>query len=118
MPTSWIFRSAAAIGFLGVILGALGAHKLKPALSAHGTADLWETAVLYQLLHVVALLALAATDRASRLLAILWIAGVVCFSGSLYVLSLSELQAYLWPVTPLGGLLFLIGWALLIIRGR
>lgn len=106
------------MGLAGVILGAMGAHGLKPSLSAHGTVDLWGTAVLYQLLHAVALLALAAMDRASRLLAVLWIAGIVCFSGSLYILSLSELKAYLWPITPLGGLMLLIGWALLAIRGR
>jgi len=118
MPVNWIFRAAAILALLGVGLGAAGAHGMKPALVAFGTTDLWATAVLYQLIHAVALLALAAADRASRLLAGLWIAGLICFSGSLYALSLMEAKAYLWPVTPLGGLLLMAGWALLVVRGR
>ena len=118
MPTSWTFRVAATLGLLGVALGAFGAHALKPTLSAFQTADLWQTAVLYQLLHALALLTLAATDRASRLLTVLWLVGLLCFSGSLYLLAVTEWKAYLWPFTPLGGLLLMGGWLLLVVRGR
>jgi uncharacterized membrane protein YgdD (TMEM256/DUF423 family) len=118
MRVSWTFRAAAVLGFLGVVMGALGAHGLKPELAAFGTADLWVTAVMYQLLHAVALLALAVADRASRLVAGLWIVGLIFFSGSLYFLALSEFKAYLWPITPLGGMALLVGWAVLFVRGR
>ena len=117
MRVSWILRAAAVLGFLGVALGAFGAHALKPALAAFGTADIWETAVFYQLVHAVALLALAAIDRASRELAVLWIGGIVIFSGTLYILSLSG-ERWLGAITPIGGVLLLAGWLLLAIRGR
>ncbi len=110
-------RVAAGMGFLGVALGAFGAHALKPMLAAFGTADIWVTAVHYQLVHAVALLALAAAGRASRLVMWLWIAGVVVFSGSLYILAASDVR-WLGAITPLGGLALLAGWLLLLIRGR
>ncbi|MDD5201378.1 MAG: DUF423 domain-containing protein [Terrimicrobiaceae bacterium] len=110
-------RIAAALGFTGVIFGALGAHSLKPALASFGTASTWETGVLYQLVHAVALLALAAAGRATALVTALWTAGVVIFSGTLYVISLSEFKI-LGAVTPVGGLLVLTGWLALLIRGR
>lgn len=111
------FRVAAALGFVGVGLGAFGAHALKPTLAAFGTADTWETAVIYQLVHAVALLVLAATGRAGLLLTWLWAGGVVLFSGSLYLLATMEWK-WLWPVTPMGGVLLLVGWFLLALRGR
>jgi len=117
MKTSWPLRIAAALGFLGVALGAFGAHALKAKLASFGYTATWETAVFYQLVHAVALAALAAADRASRLLAILWIAGVAIFSGSLYVLCLTDIKA-LGAITPIGGLLLLAGWVVLAIRGR
>jgi uncharacterized membrane protein YgdD (TMEM256/DUF423 family) len=117
MPTSWTFRAAAVLGFLGVMLGAFGAHALKPALNNFGTADIWQTAVFYQLVHAVALLILAATDRASRLLAVLWIGGIAIFSGTLYILALSDAK-WLGAITPIGGAMLLAGWLLLAIRGR
>ena len=117
MRVSWTFRAAAVLGFFGVVLGAAGAHGLKQALSSFDTADIWGTAVFYQLVHAVALLALAAAGRASQVLAALWIAGIAIFSGTLYVIALSELK-WLGAVTPIGGLLLLAGWLLLAIRGR
>jgi uncharacterized membrane protein YgdD (TMEM256/DUF423 family) len=117
MATNWIFRAAAALGFLGVALGAFGAHALKPTLAAFGTADTWQTGVFYQLVHAVALLALSSMDRASRLLAILWIGGIVIFSGTLFILSVSGWM-WLGAITPIGGLMLLAGWGLLIFRGR
>ena len=115
------FRLAAGLGFLGVVLGALGAHALKPTLASFGTADIWSTGVLYQLVHAVALLSLAAAGRASRWVTGLWVAGVVVFSGTCYALSLIAAGSpwkILGAITPLGGLLLLAGWLLLMIRGR
>ncbi len=117
MPTNCTFRAAALLGLLGVALGAFGAHALKPTLAAFGTADTWQTGVFYQMVHAVALLALAAVDRASRLLAGVWIAGIVIFSGTLYILSVTGVM-WLGAITPIGGVLLLLGWLLLILRGR
>ncbi len=108
--------TAAVLGFLGVALGAFGAHALKPTLEAHGSVETWKTAVLYHLVHAVALLALAgwrdSHAGAGRVITALWAVGVVLFSGSLYWLSLGG-PRFLGPITPLGGVAFLAGWALL-----
>lgn len=104
---------AAAFGFAGVALGAFGAHGLKAALEAHGSVETWKTAVLYQLVHAIALLALAswrdARGQTNPHVAGLWTAGILLFSGSLYWLALGG-PKFLGPVTPLGGIAFLLGW--------
>jgi uncharacterized membrane protein YgdD (TMEM256/DUF423 family) len=103
---------AACLGASAVAAGAFGAHGLK----AHATADqlaAWSTASQYHLLHSVAILSLAlyaaATGRYIQLPASLMAAGVVLFSGSIYLLVLTSLR-WLGPVTPLGGLLLIGGW--------
>jgi uncharacterized membrane protein YgdD (TMEM256/DUF423 family) len=111
----WIVAAAGLLGFSGVALGAFGAHALKATLLANGTLATWQTAVLYQLVHAVALLALAgilAPARSAQRIASCWIGGVLLFSGSLYGLALGG-PKWLGPVTPLGGLGFLVGWLLL-----
>jgi Uncharacterized small membrane protein len=115
---------AGVIGVTGVMLGAFGAHALRETLLQRQTVGLWQTAVLYHLVHAVALLALAgqaagATGRVRPLIAaaaICWIGGTVLFSGSLYGLALGASHA-LGPVTPVGGFLFLAGWGLVMIHG-
>ncbi len=111
-----ITLAAALLGLSGVALGAFGAHALKPTLEAHGSIETWKTAVLYHLVHAVALLALAGWRDAhggpSGKVAALWTVGVVLFSGSLYWLALGG-PMLLGPVTPLGGVAMLAGWALL-----
>lgn len=115
-PTRWITIAAGFFGFTGVALGAFGAHALKDTLAAHGTLAVWQTAVLYQLLHSVALLALAGWRDGhvgpSAKVGACWVAGIVLFSGSLYVIALGG-PKILGPITPLGGLAFLSGWALI-----
>ncbi|MDP0497130.1 MAG: DUF423 domain-containing protein [Verrucomicrobiota bacterium JB024] len=109
---------AAALGFTGVALGAFGAHALKDLLAERGMAANWQTAVKYQLVHAVALLALAGWARggsdvgAWRWTGWLWVAGTVLFSGSLYLLCTAGWK-WLGPVTPLGGLCLLGGWVAL-----
>ncbi len=103
------FRIAAALCFLAVALGAFGAHALKGTLSSHATTDVWKTAVLYHFLHALALLVLAALPGASRAASGLFLAGIVIFSGSLYLLALTNVR-WLGAITPLGGLCFLAGW--------
>ena len=115
MDRVWI-GLAAAYGFLAVALGAFGAHALKARLSAEMLA-VWRTGVEYHFYHALALLLLGiiARQTPSPLLnasGYCFALGVLLFSGSLYALALSEVRI-LGAVTPLGGLLFLAGWALL-----
>lgn len=109
-----LFRAAAFLGFLGVALGAFGAHALKPTLLQHGTIDIWNKAVLYHLVHAVALLALASIGIQKRGAFICFVLGILLFSGSLYLLALTNAR-WLGPITPIGGICFLAGWAWLII---
>lgn len=113
-----IIRIAAVLGFLGVALGAFGAHALREKISP-AALQIWNTAVLYHLLHAVALLALGLYARASgadvKLAAGFFTAGVVIFSGSLYALALSGIKP-LGAITPIGGLCFLAGWAWLVLK--
>ena len=107
-------------GVTGVALGALGAHRLEPQLTAAHLFSAWQTAVHYQLVHTVALLALTAWmgDKATFVRPLLrwtgysWMAGIVLFSGSLYALALGG-PKWLGPVTPIGGLALIAGWSFL-----
>jgi len=104
-------------GFLGVGLGAFGAHGLKTRLSAEMLA-VFETGVRYQMYHALALFVVSAAIGhlgSARLLVSagwLFVAGIVLFSGSLYALALSGVTP-LGAITPIGGLAFLGGWACL-----
>jgi uncharacterized membrane protein YgdD (TMEM256/DUF423 family) len=109
-----MFRLAAALCFLAVALGAFGAHWLKPSLEANNLVDAWNKAVLYHFIHAIALLVLALVGSTNRGAWWLLFAGIIIFSGSLYVMGLTGLRS-LGPITPLGGLCFLAGWAWLII---
>ena len=113
---SCLIRLGAVAGFVGVALGAFGAHALRARLSADHLA-VFETGVRYQLLHALALVLVGVLigRRPARLtVAAGWCftLGIVLFSGSLYVLSLTGTTA-VGIVTPLGGLFFLAGWACL-----
>ncbi|MFN2509361.1 MAG: DUF423 domain-containing protein [Chthoniobacterales bacterium] len=112
-----LFRIAAALCFAAVALGAFGAHSFKAILQAKGTLEIWSTAVLYHLAHAVALVALTFNGMANRGACYLLIAGIVLFSGSLYLLALTNLR-WLGAITPVGGLCFLAGWAWLIVSPR
>ncbi len=124
MSRGCILITAGVLGFTGIALGAFGAHALHAALAARGTVAIWQTAVSYHLVHSVALLALAGwrtdlADRAARLAgaaAWSWTAGVVFFSGSLYALALGA-PAVTGLITPVGGVLFLAGWSLVVALG-
>ena len=99
--------------FLGVALGAFGAHGLEGRLDA-GQLATWETGVRYQLVHGLGLLAAAwlatlSSSRALRLAGLAFALGVPLFSASLYGLALGG-PRWLGPVTPLGGAAFLVGW--------
>jgi uncharacterized membrane protein YgdD (TMEM256/DUF423 family) len=111
----WTGLAAGLLGFSGVALGAFGAHALKETLVARASLETWHTAVLYNLVHAVALVVVAKTGMAnpsiSLWIARFWISGIVLFSGSLYWLALGG-PSVLGPITPLGGFAFLLGWSL------
>ena len=108
-------RIAAALCFLAVALGAFGAHSLKSTLETHGMLDVWNKAVLYHFVHAIALLVLALYGTINRGACWLLLAGILLFSGSLYLLALTS-HRWLGAVTPLGGLCFLVGWAWLVLE--
>ena len=107
----------AILGFLGVALGAFGAHGLKNRLSPE-MLEVFDTGVRYHMYHTIAVLIVAAAIGHignARLLAMagwFFFAGILLFSGSLYALALTRV-GILGAVTPIGGLFFLIGWACL-----
>ena len=107
------FALGALFAFIGVAAGAFGAHGLKNRLTPDMLA-VFEVGVRYQMYHALGLLAVAwAISRWPGALTSaagwLFVAGIIVFSGSLYVLSLSGIR-WLGAVTPLGGLAFLAGW--------
>jgi uncharacterized membrane protein YgdD (TMEM256/DUF423 family) len=97
-----------------VALGAFDAHGLKSTLELRGALDVWNKAVFYHFIHAIALLVLALYGVVNRGAWWLLFAGIFLFSGSLYLMALTNLR-WLGLVTPLGGLCFLAGWAWLII---
>lgn len=117
-PSRPLLIVAGVSGFLAVALGAFGAHALKAHLAERGTTAQWETAVVYHLVHTVAVLALglagATLGRAASRIATCWTAGIVLFSGSIYALCLGG-PKLLGPITPLGGFALLAGWVGLVI---
>lgn len=100
--------TAAFSGGLAVILGALAAHALHDQLSDAGTLDSWKTAVLYHLTHSV--VALVVAQAGFRKIGWIMLAGILLFSGSIYLLCLLDGFSWLGPVTPVGGLLMMGGW--------
>ncbi|HSU14173.1 DUF423 domain-containing protein [Longimicrobium sp.] len=117
--TFW--RLGCAFGFLGVAAGAFGAHALRSRVPAELLA-VFETGARYQMYHALALLAVAlvagrAPSKAARAAGWLFAAGIVVFSGSLYLLALTGVRV-LGAVTPLGGLCFLGGWIALALAAR
>jgi uncharacterized membrane protein YgdD (TMEM256/DUF423 family) len=112
--------AGALAGFVGVALGAFAAHGLRGRLSPDMLA-VFETGVRYQMYHALALMLTALSTggaivrgRAAAAAGWLFVAGIVLFSGSLYVLAVTGI-AVLGAITPLGGVAFLLGWACLAI---
>jgi uncharacterized membrane protein YgdD (TMEM256/DUF423 family) len=110
--------TGAVLGLLGVALGAFGAHALKSTLETNGRVETFELAVRYQFYHALALLFLALWlgSHPNALMGwsgLLWTGGVILFSGSLYVYALTNIKGFAM-VTPIGGLLLLGGWVVLL----
>jgi uncharacterized membrane protein YgdD (TMEM256/DUF423 family) len=111
--------SGAVLGFLGVGLGAFGAHALKSMLEASNRLETYETAVKYQFYHalfliLIGLLSKDFTASTLKYSGYTTLAGVIVFSGSLYIICFTGIKAF-GAVAPIGGTLLLAGWALLFI---
>ena len=102
--------------FVAVVLGAFGSHAMRSRLSEH-YFDVYRTAVLYHFVHafgifVVAWVSTQIHNQNVTYAGVSFLMGIVLFSGSLYVLSITQIK-WLGAITPLGGLCFLAGWTLL-----
>lgn len=117
MGIKYFFLFTGLSGFIGVAMGAFGAHGLRGKV-ADNLFHAFETGVSYQISHTLALLAVCILMQmwgmklSLQLAAYAFMLGIVLFSGSLYGLALLGYK-WLGPVTPVGGLAFLAGWALL-----
>ncbi len=107
--------AACLLGGLGVIGGALGAHALAKVMTPEHLAA-YQTAILYLMFHVLALLAVSlygmATGRVFAWTPKLWLLGVALFSGSIVLLTTTSLRGFGW-VTPIGGVCLIGGWGML-----
>lgn len=117
--------TAALFGGLAVALGAFGAHGLERITADEKILHSFQTGVQYQLYHALALLALAILFENFSSRRMIWaancfIAGILLFSGSLYILAFLKIQGsnavrFVGPVTPVGGLFFIAGWLFLLL---
>ena len=117
MKSKGLLVFAGASGAIAVMLGAFAAHGLKSQLAPY-LLGVFETGVLYQFIHTFAIVACAIllqlklgakSQKYFFIAAICFIIGILCFSGSLYGLALTGIK-WFGPITPFGGLLFIIGW--------
>jgi len=105
------------LGIIAILLGAFGAHALKKTLTIEGLES-FETGVRYQMYHVIVLLFVNTYQGFSKVqknrISTLFFLGVLFFSGSIYLIQLTEVSAKsIWFITPLGGLLFVLGWSMI-----
>lgn len=115
---TFAFSAAAVLGFLGVAIGAFGAHAFKDLIALNGYLETFETGTIYHLVHAVLLLGLGLMAEKGestwlKVGIIACVAGIFLFSGSLYLLSLTAIK-WLGAITPLGGVGFLLAWASLL----
>ncbi len=117
----WPLVAGAFLALLAVMAGAFGAHGLRGLVSDRGL-EVFQTAVTYQMYHSIALVLLALLSGQGLprkwlgWSAGFFLAGILLFSGSLYLLVLTDIR-WIGPITPLGGMFFMLGWALLITSG-
>lgn len=117
MQKKWLIIGA-VMAMIGVMIGAFGAHALKPILEANDRIDTFDTAVKYHFYHALGLLIIGVLQRQSidnkqiHYAGISMLAGTIAFSGSLYILCLTNLT-FLGAITPFGGVGMIAGWALL-----
>lgn len=110
------------LGFLGVVIGAFGAHGLEKLLNADAIAT-FETGVKYQIYHALLMLLVASfalSEKTKKALHILILVGIILFSGSIYGLATNVLTGFNFVrigfITPIGGTLLIIAWGVLIVK--
>jgi uncharacterized membrane protein YgdD (TMEM256/DUF423 family) len=117
---------AGVMGLIAVVLGAFGAHSLKPLIDESSLHN-WETASRYQFYHSLAILLVAVlcngvNNKMLERSALFFLIGIILFSGSLYLLSIRSLidcnLSWLGPITPIGGVFFILGWLALILSQK
>jgi len=118
--TKYNLGIASILGLVTIIIGAFGAHALKEKLDPE-TMQSFETGVRYMMYHVLALLFINSssllTDKSKKLISFIFFAGILLFSGSIFVISLDIISAKnIWFLTPLGGLLLIFAWFILAIK--
>ena len=113
----WILKIGIFFCALSVIIGAFGAHSLENIIG--DKMETFKTGVQYQMFHALALILIALISKTFNLevniIAYLFIAGIILFPGSLYVISIYK-YSFLGIITPIGGLAFIVGWVLLFLR--
>lgn len=118
-----ILSTAAILGMIAIILGAFGAHALKKVLSIEQLST-FETGVRYQMYHALFLLFLGllkdVPQKTKKAIYFLVLFGVILFSGSIYLLATNDLTSFDFKiigfVTPIGGLLLILGWGVLLLN--
>jgi len=119
MNKSFWIKTIAISGLISVALGAFAAHVLDSTLT-EGRMSTFQTAVQYQIFHTLALLGIVSIDssliaqRLAHKAAYFFLAGIILFSGSLYLLVATDISLFAM-VTPIGGVSFMIGWAMLLL---
>lgn len=114
-----VLKTGIIVSLLTVAIGAFGAHGLSDLLIENGREDTFKTAVLYQMFHSIAIIitALLFDNYAIKRLVTafyLFTAGIIVFSGSLYILSVTNIGVF-GAITPIGGVLFIVGWFYLLL---
>ena len=109
----------AFFSLMTVVLGAFGAHALKDVLDDYGQS-IYNKAVLYQMFHALGILIVALMnnlflDCSFNIIIYFFAIGIILFSGSLYILAITKVK-WLGMITPIGGMFFIIGWLILIIK--
>lgn len=108
-----VLSLVAFLGAVTIILGAFGAHSLQEILSETQLKS-FETGVRYQMYHVIILLIVNTYSKFSRqqqkIINYLFFAGILCFSGSIYAITFGVDAKQIWFITPVGGLLLILGW--------
>lgn len=111
----WILKIGVIFSILSIVIGAFGAHALENIIS--DKIEVFKTAVLYQIFHALALIMIGLIAKSYsldlNLVAYLLIFGIILFSGSLYLISIFKIS-FVGVITPVGGLLFISGWLLLL----
>ena len=117
MTNKFFLQTGSLLGAIGVMVGAFGAHALKPMLTANGRLETFETAVRYQFYHALALvlvglLAKHFSDKTLTFSGYCFLSGTLIFSGSLYLICFTGINVF-GAVAPIGGTLLVAGWLLM-----